>query len=66
MTDGEHPDLSMILRYVLHRRVEAYVAVGWIDHGPLPFPHGFYSNLCEWPLQNGEPVEPEDDHEERK
>jgi hypothetical protein len=50
----------MILRYVPRRRVPAYQALGWVAHDCLNgTPHGLFSMLCEWPLELGEPVEPE-------
>jgi len=57
---GNKSDLAMIVRYVNHSRVAAYVALGWIEHpGLFGTHHGQYSCLLEWPLEKGEPVEPE-------
>ncbi len=53
-------DIAMIIRYVPHSQVAAYVALGWIAHpGLFGTHHGAYSVLLEWPLDKGEPVEPE-------
>lgn len=57
---GHSSDLAMIVRYVNHSRVADYVALGWIAHpGLFGTHHGEYSQLLEWPLHKGEPVEPE-------
>lgn len=53
---------DLIIRYVRNGDVPAYEAVGWIAR-PECFNgthHGEYSTLCEWPMDKGEPVEPED------
>jgi hypothetical protein len=51
-------DVRLICRYVVHSRVEAYEAAGWINHGPMPGHHADYSCLMEWPLDRGAPIEP--------
>jgi hypothetical protein len=52
----------MIVRYVVHSKVASYIALGWIAHdGFVGTHHGQYSTLMEWPLEKGDPVEPEDD-----
>ncbi len=57
---GHASDLPIIFRYVTHSRVEAYKALGWIEHdGLVGTHHGAYSCLMTWPLDKGEPVEPE-------
>lgn len=54
-TDG---DVKLICRYVVHSRVEAYEALGWVNHGAMPGHHAAYSVLMEWPLERGAPIEP--------
>jgi hypothetical protein len=64
MTDLEHHfsegDLRLICRYVVHSKVRAYEALGWINRGDMPGHHAEYSVLMEWPLERGEPIEPSD------
>lgn len=39
-------------RYVLHEKVAAYEAAGWISHDSLVgTTHGIYSTLMEFPTQ---------------
>ena len=48
----------MIFRYVIHRLVPAYEALGWVATGLLTGTHhGHWSELMEW-KGDGEPVEP--------
>lgn len=57
---GHPSDLAMIIRYVPHSCVAAYEAAGWIKHESLTGTHhGEYSVMMEWPLDKGEPIEPE-------
>ncbi len=44
-------------RYVVHSRVDAYLAAGWVFGAGLGLPHGCYSVLLEWP-HDSEPIEP--------
>ena len=61
MTDNHDSDLRMVICYVTHSKVAAYVALGWVPHYDCftGTHHGAYSVLCEWPLEKGEPVFPE-------
>ena len=62
MTPYAEADLAMIVRYVPHSRVPEYLALGWIAHDSfVGTHHGEYSVLMEFPLEKGEPVEPEKD-----
>lgn len=48
----------MIFRYVVHRLIPAYEALGWVNTKVLAGTHhGYYSELMEWKGE-GEPKEP--------
>jgi hypothetical protein len=49
---------TLWLRFVAHSHLEAYLSLGWVECGALPFPHGQRFHLIEWPVDRGEPVEP--------
>lgn len=51
---------DMIVRYIPRHLVERYVALGWVAHYDCfdRIYHGTYSVLCEWPIENGKPIEP--------
>ena len=44
--------------YSPHHMTAAYVAAGWIDHGPCPAHHGAWSDWIEWPHADKPPVYP--------
>lgn len=60
---GDNSDIALIVRYVPHYKVAEYEALGWVAHpGFYGIHHGAYSCLLEWPLSNGEPIEPGQEH----
>ena len=60
MTDNPITDGVTFSRYVQHSRVEAYLALGWVQERIVkPAHHDFHSALLTWPGP-GVPVEPKD------
>lgn len=51
---------EIVIRYVPHSRVAAYLALGWIAHWDCftGTHHGAYAVLMEWPVILGTAVEP--------
>ena len=52
-------DLAFVVRYVPVDRCASYVALGWVDRGFAAARSNGWNRLLEWPLEKGEPVEPE-------
>jgi hypothetical protein len=42
------PAPMRLYRFVRHENVDAYERLGWLNTGPLPGPHGFWSACLEW------------------